>query len=362
MLPTCNYYIKKHHFTILKPIIITSLILVLCFINNIEGLSFLELYFGIAAISISIIWNISEYYNSYWVYCVFSGKFKMNKINRQLLTIKENMWLCRIMSFLSSPLQSSFLICVIIFGVTFTMWPYGKDNVRLMVFCLGAVVSPLLIWCILRFTYLHHLSIASEKVKNYTRDEPNTNRKVIKLDDIIIKEIFFSVIVTLAIVLPIKHKKAFDLGQGYASPSFIVALIILIYCVLGIMLFLSRGSQINFLVGKILLSEIDFNYSFTRGSGGYSLHTTNFYLRLLVWMCIIFILVTIFCLVFELLNVPVCFAYILCTCLIPTIIIYRVERVIHWRHDFNLASDMCLRINAVNQVAKGTSAYDDTYV
>lgn len=351
MLPSCSYYIKKHHLTILKPIIITSLTLALCFINNVECLSFSELYFGIAAISISIIWNVSEYYNSYWVYCVFSGKFKMNKINRKLLTIKKNLWICRVMSFLSSPLQSSFLLCVIILGITFVIWPYGKDNVRLMVFCLGALVSPLLIWCIIRFTYLHHLSIASDKIKNYIRGEPITCRKVIKIDYIVIKEIFFSVIVILAIVLPIKHKKEFDLGQGYASPSFIVALIILIYCILGIMLFLSRGSQINFLVGKILLSEVNFDYNFTHGSGGYSFHAKNIYLRLLIWMCTIFILVTIFCLVFELLNIPVCFTYIFFTCLIPTIIIYRVERVIHWRHDFNLASDICLRINAVNQAA-----------
>ncbi|MCW2258483.1 O-antigen/teichoic acid export membrane protein [Providencia alcalifaciens] len=50
MLPSYPNYINFHHKIILKPIVLASVVLNLCFINNYHDLSFNEFFIGIYAI------------------------------------------------------------------------------------------------------------------------------------------------------------------------------------------------------------------------------------------------------------------------------------------------------------------------
>ncbi|HFZ1666703.1 TPA: hypothetical protein ACIJXT_003272, partial [Proteus mirabilis] len=82
MLPNYHYYMQAHHYTMLIPIYIASIVLSLCFINNYNELSFWLLFMGNFAIFIVILLSAVMNERIYWRYCLFSEKFYLKNNNK----------------------------------------------------------------------------------------------------------------------------------------------------------------------------------------------------------------------------------------------------------------------------------------
>ena len=82
MLPNYHYYMQAHHYTMLTPIYIASIVLSLCFINNYNELSFWLLFMGNFAIFIVILLSAMMNERIYWRYCLFSEKFYLKNNNK----------------------------------------------------------------------------------------------------------------------------------------------------------------------------------------------------------------------------------------------------------------------------------------
>ncbi|MCW2258484.1 hypothetical protein M2263_004575 [Providencia alcalifaciens] len=135
----------------------------------------------------------------------------------------------------------------------------------------------------------------------------------------VIKEIAISLIVNFSIVLPISRKPSFLLDNGYIDIQFMIALIILLYSVLGVMLFLSRGSKINYFMGVILKYKINNNIEDVRLNS------------LLVKAIILIIIVPMFsiivCYTFHFFNLNEGFFLIYTISLLPVLFFYYLERM-----------------------------------
>lgn len=340
MLPNYPNYVNFHHKIILKPIILASVILNLCFINNYHDLSFNEFFIGIYAIFFVVLFSAINNEKVYWVYCVFSEKFILDKISDDMVKYRK--------LFSNKPLLffvffSAFLISIIIlyFFSHLTLYLFS-NNLNVSIIFVGGVIAPFLIWYYMRFIIHYYFYKAVMFLDEYSYD--STHATNFRLSNIVIKEIVISLIVNFSIVHPIRRKPAFLLDNSYIDIQFMIALIILLYSVLGVMLFLSRGSKINYFMGVILKYKINSNIENVR--------VKSLLIKVIILIIIVPMFSIIVCYTFHFFNFNGGFFLIYTVSLLPVLFFYYLERMARLYKDAILAFDMVLRLNALKTLEK----------
>lgn len=331
MLPNYHYYMQAHHYTMLTPIYIASIVLSLCFINNYNELSFWLLFMGNFAIFIVILLSAMMNERIYWRYCIFSEKFYLKNNNKS--EIKRT-----IISRYFTVFSLSYIIgVIIIFLVTSYLIEIVFDSQIYIIIFLGFFLSPLMIWFFMYFLIKFYVSCSIHYLNNFSLY--SREKKKFNISYLIVNEVFLSLLVNFPIVFPLQNSAAFSLEQGYLNIEFIVALIILLYSVLFVMLFLSKASKINYLMGMIICYSFEEDFAEVKKRG--------LFCRVLWFLIFIPLGTLLLCLLFYLLNIKENFFLIYSVSLSLVIYLYFIERRNKLYQEFILAFDMILRLKAL---------------
>lgn len=335
MLPHYSYYIKSHHRMMFKPILIASTILTVCFINNFDSISFKEIIIGNFTIFFVILLSAMNNERIYLIYCVFSEKFMLNDFNQRISKDKNKEPIRFYIVFI-------FYIIIVLSFFYFVIYSFLNlyENNNYITILLGIILSPILIWLFMKWVIHYYLYESIEFSNHYSFNGQLKNKW--KLSSIIIREIILSLIVNIAIVFPISRKSTFSLHNGYLDLDLIIALTILLYSILAVMFFFSKGSKINYLMGAILFYRVSDTIRIVKQRSVIN--------RLLTFIFIVPISVVFICVLFFLFNFKEDFYLIYPVSLIPIIWIYYQERKERLSQDFILAFDMVLRLNAIKSL------------
>lgn len=333
MLPYYDDYLHSHHKVIFKPILFASIILSLCFINNYTEITFIELIWGIYSIFLVIFISAVNNERVYWKYCFLSGKFSFGYKNRS--DFKDNhtsLW------FFIKRMIIYFIISITTFvAIPFLFLNYIYDHKTSSIILMGFLLSPMLIWLFMQFVIDYFFKKSLFILDGYSFEQED--KPEFKLYFVIIREVLFSLIVNFAIVFPISRKAAFSLDNGYWDLHFIIALIILLYSVLGIMLFLAKGRKIHYFLVAVIFYKINRRMEKARKA--------NLIPRILTLLFIIPLFTILFCFLFFMFNIEYQFIFIYITCLFPVFWVYYQERSNRLKQDYLLAIDMVIRLNAL---------------
>ncbi|MBW5407761.1 hypothetical protein ACISK3_12755 [Morganella morganii] len=336
MFPNSSYYLKSHLRSAKKPIMLASVVLSLCFINNQNNIGFFDLYAGVLSIFLVIVINLFSNSKAYWIYCVFSKKFNIN------YTLPDNykyfFFIKNKKVFLSFYIAVCFLI---IYIISFFLFVEIRLSQELIILILGFMVLPLLLMCFMKVLSEYNLNESLIYLNNHADND--VRKKKMTIGKIIFIEILASIFTNLFIVPPILERKSFLLINNGLGISFIVSMIILLYSILIVMLFLSKNKRMYVLMGFVLLQEIDTNennFKKPKTPG-----------KILTFLIIPpFVVITSF--LFSFIHSPYNAAMIYLLCLIPVYFIYYRIRMKVLHNDLLHAFDMVLRLNALNSSIK----------
>lgn len=202
MFPTASYYLKSHLRTAKKPIIMTSVVLSLCFINNQNDISLFNLYVGILSIFLVIFINVFNNSKAYWVYCVFSKKFNVDYTftddDKCVFFIKNKTYFLFFYIVLCS---------LIIYILLFVMFVEMRLSQELIISILGFIVLPLLLMFFLKRLSQYNFNESLLYLSSHSDDD--IKKKKMTIRRIIFIEITASVFTNLSIVPPVFEKNLF---------------------------------------------------------------------------------------------------------------------------------------------------------
>lgn len=333
MLPNYHYYAQSHHYSMLIPIYVASIVLSLCFINNYTVLSYWELFIGNFAIFIVIFLSAIINERIYWLYCTFSEKFYFkNNIKKYEYSNKTPYRFFIFSLFYIIVVITSFLSISYLIEVN-----YG-NQIYVIIF-IGFLLSPMMIWLFMSVVIKFYFTKSIHYLNNFSLN--NSHSKKFKISYIIVNEVILSLLVNFPIVHPLYKSAAFSLEQGYLNIEFIISLIILLYSVLFIMLLLSKARKINYLMGLIICYSFEEDFS--------EIKKRSLFLRILLFMTLIPVGTLLICLLFYIINITESFILIYSISLSLVIYLYFIERKYKLHQEFILAFDMILRLNTLKK-------------
>ncbi|MFC0180254.1 hypothetical protein [Thorsellia kenyensis] len=245
MIPSLEHFLKKHLF--FTTIIITVILLFFTFsiVKNSDSITQSIIYLGYPLLILVFLFLIFNDVMGYVAYSIFSLRF-FDRVEEEEAKKRFN----EITQWKLSPIRPSLIITIIVFCVTVFLSYFLDMDFTLTIFLCTLIVFPVLFYINLKSYFTSYTDYIKYKIE-FNQDkslELNINR-------LLAKEIIVSVIINFVIVLPLANKKAFFFNSGTATPEFIVAMLILVFCVWGILFLFSSKSKRYVILGLYFICK-----------------------------------------------------------------------------------------------------------
>lgn len=335
MIPNFKMFSKKYLRAAPIPIITISSILTLSLMRNAIDISLAEIIAGLGAISLSIIWGTMRASRGYWLYTVYTRR--VYESPEKVMQYLEKFKMGGKSIFLYHPFGVSLVTLCAVSLLSCLIWLCGPAYRYNLIALSGIFIMPLLLLFQLKKSIPYHLTHALESHTNSHSIIPSLRR----LPGYVAEDLLLSLMINLALVLPIARKPDFSLAEGYSNPAFIVAFMILLSVVLLFMFFFATRSQRYVIFGEMIIGHI--NKEFAPFMPSLHINKLARSWRLLLWLGLILLWSIIICLIFSSLRITPEFITLYLFGLLPIILIYCVERYQVLYSNFKDAQDMLQR-------------------
>ncbi|WP_058911396.1 hypothetical protein [Entomohabitans teleogrylli] len=311
MIPDIRTFTRKYLLAAWLSVAGVSAVLTSSLIRNVPDIMLWEVIAGLGAICLSIVWGMMRDGPGYWAYSVYT--LRMSVPSRQQAAPRRQPG--GIAQIYFRPLWASAATLIAVTLLSCAIWPFGPAWRYWFIALLGVLVLPaLMIWLLSRALPWWISALA----------EPRPTQRTRTLADYLREDLFFSLLINFALVLPIARKPAFSLAQGYASPAFIVAFTILLWAVMFFMFCFALRQRRYVMFGELLRGDID--QGFSRAPDSATRRRRKGIWRLSGWMVFTGLWSPTICLVFSALSLPPDFTSLYLCSLIPLVLIYSYER------------------------------------
>lgn len=321
------------------PLFIISATLTTSLIRNTDAPSFWQAVSGLSAIGLCLLWGgISESTG----YCWYAVNISSQRNIYLPMTFSQARFrspLCRYL--MSHPVGMSLvLICALII-FCHLIWQADIEYRYLLLWMIGSLALPGLCLFQFRHAFLFHLNrvITLQEVADSKIRRPVIGR----WQQIALVDLTSSLLVNLALVLPLNDKPSFSVAKGYLTPEFLVAFnILMVIVMLCMCTFAKKRSRryafLGELAGNIQQSSTQ-PYPLPFRLGGWS-----YMQRVGCWLFLSMLTGCLLPLLFSWLNAPLNFAVIYLCALLPIAMIYWFERKQSLLMDLNDANEMWQRV------------------
>lgn len=332
MIPNFRTFYKKYRVAAALTIVSISGILTSSLIRNVIDISLLEMIAGLGAISLTIIWNMMRDGRGYFIYSVFTMKFYDNP--QEYEQYKENITSGGLSKIYHRPFYSALLTLGAVVIGSIVIWLCGPVLRYWLIAFAGVVLIPALIMYQLRMATPYNIVYALEQLE--PQDKPSIRARY--LPSYIAEDLLLSLMVNLALVLPIARKPAFSLSEGYDNPAFIVAFMILLTVVMLFMFCFAIRQRRYVLFGELLSGHINDRFASVR-PWAFTRKLTTFG-RLIFWIFLTAIWSIVICLLFSKIQGETHFWALYFCSLLPIIAVYCAERYQTFYTNFREAQEM----------------------
>ena len=339
MIPNLITFYNKYWLAAALTIVLISGILTSSLIRNVIDISLPEMIMGLGAISVTITWNMIRDGRGYFLYSVFNLRFYNNPQENEEL--KKSLKFEGLSKIYYRPFYSSLLTLVAVVVCCMVIWLCGPALRYWLIAFAGVVVMPAIILCQLRLSTPYNIVYALKQLKEQGK-QPVKARYLLSY---ITEDLFLSLMVNFALVLPISRKPAFSLSGGYDNPAFIVAFMILLTAVMLFMFCFAIRQRRYILFGELLNGNI--NDRFASVDPWSFTHKLTRFGRLIFWLFLTAIWSVIVCLLFSAMEGEARFNSLYFCSLLPVIAVYCLERYQTLYTNFREAQEMKMQYTAL---------------
>jgi len=249
MIPSYTHFIRRHNMVFATGCFITTAILTSSLLRNTLIITPQQLFIGLVAIGGSIAWNTLREGQGYWIYTITTLRMYENEV-----TLQENSAIpeSKLNRTLSMPWCSLLVILALALLLSITGVWLPQSTLQYWALLCGVLILPFCLCyihnrasqAIIRKIILHISGIRPIKVKQRS------------LKNYLVEDLFIMLLVNLALVLPIEKKAAFSLEHGSHTPTFIIAMIILLEIVMGFILLIACRTRRFIFCGELILNAV----------------------------------------------------------------------------------------------------------
>ncbi|KAB8312519.1 hypothetical protein EH228_06925 [Erwinia endophytica] len=287
MIPSYTHFSRRHTLIFAAGCFITTAILTSSLLRNTLVITPLRLFIGLAAIGGSIAWNTAREGRGYWIYTIATLRMYENEVTlNEKSALPEN----KFNRYLSMPWCSLLVTLALALLLSITGAWLPPLALRYWAFLCGVLILPFSLCYIynhasqatIRQTILHISGIKRIKVKQRS------------LAHYLAEDLFIMLLVNLALVLPIAKKAAFSLAHGSHTPTFIIAMIILMEIVMGFILLIAFRTRRFIFCGELILDAVKIPTRLSERRLKYRL-----FFRIIGWLLVTLFWTVFICLFFS---------------------------------------------------------------
>lgn len=343
MIPSFEVYLRKHLYSVFFFILPLTAFFATSITRNILDISLAELVLSLGVMSASLIFALLRDSRGYWFYVMCSMKiFDSKESRRQYMKERVPSILVK---FLQYPVRGALLGFALTALVCIPAYALFQLNIHIFIFVFCVTVQPKLVQFTAKMAAKMQVKRLIESMENPAMHE---ERSRVRMLEIIGMDLLFTILINLALVLPIARKPAFDLQQGYGNPAFIVAFLILMSIVHVLLLLFAGKSRRFAMTGELMLGMLDKSFMKLSPSGGVMFKLSKlrrcvcYFIAMIVWSIVL-------CVGFDKFDMQRNFALIYLVGLAPLMLCYVVERFDVLRRDFLAAQDVHQRLLAIGE-------------
>lgn len=248
MLPDFHQHLRRHLGWQWLGISVLSALMTSALIRN-SGLGLTELLTGAAAIVLGVAFGVLRDQPGYWIYATLAPKFMMTqRALEEMQSLRFTTWV-RLMA----PLQRPFAApCVLAAMLTVILWIgciWVPEHRAVVLALLLILLFPILLYLHMAGSVLYFTMLAGPAGERMSLDSGMRKRSLrsYRREDLLI-----SLLITYALIWPLRSHPAFSLEGGYANIDFIVAALVLCAIATFFMQLGARRSRVYSQVGEYL--------------------------------------------------------------------------------------------------------------